>query len=74
MPVVSTLVASAAAAKEFSEEAIRLAVAAHIRHCHTDYDELLDRCADRQVARSKVRGQVLTILDDWQQPENRSRP
>ena len=30
-----------AAAKELSPEPIRLAVIAHIRHCHTNYDELL---------------------------------
>jgi hypothetical protein len=62
------------AAKEFSEEAIRLAVAAHIRHCHTDYDELLDRYADRQMARREVRDQVSAILEDWQRPAIRSGP
>jgi len=67
-------VGRSAEAKNFSEEAIRLAVVAHIRHCHTDYDELLDRYADRQAARSEVRAQVSGILADWQRPANRSGP
>jgi hypothetical protein len=62
------------AAKEFSEEALRLAVAAHIRHCHTDYDELLDRYADRQAARREIFDQVSAILKDWRRPAIRSGP
>ena len=58
-----------AAAKELSPEAIRLAVIAHIRHAHTDYDELLARYADRDMARERIRGQVAAILDDWQGPD-----
>jgi hypothetical protein len=57
-----------AAAKEFSPEAIRLAVIAHIRHAHTNYDELLARCADRETARERVWGRVSAILDGWQRP------
>jgi hypothetical protein len=55
-----------AAAKDLSPEAIRLAVIAHIRHAHTDYDELLAECANRDAARESIRGQVSAILDDWQ--------
>jgi hypothetical protein len=55
-----------AAAKEFSPEAIRLAVIAHIRHTHTDYDELLARYADRDTAREKTWGRVSAILGEWQ--------
>ena len=40
-----------AAAKELSPDAIRLAVIAHIRHAHTEYDELLAKYADRDSAR-----------------------
>ncbi len=54
-----------AAAKEFSQEAIRLAVIAHVRHAHTNYDELLDRYADRELARDHIRDQVSTIVDKW---------
>ncbi len=54
-----------AAAKEFSQEAIRLAVIAHVRHAHTNYDELLDRYADRELARDHIRDQVSTIVNKW---------
>jgi hypothetical protein len=57
-----------AAAKELSPEAIRLAVIAHIRHAHTDYDELLARYADRNSARQEIRAEVSVILDRWQRP------
>jgi hypothetical protein len=57
-----------AAAKELSPEAIRLAVIAHIRHVHTNYDELLARYADRDTARERVRTKVSAILGDWQRP------
>src|SRR5262249_5953658 len=55
-----------AAAKEFSPEAIRLALIAHIRHAHTDYDELLARYGDRDTARERIRGQVSVIHGNWQ--------
>ena len=55
-----------AGAKELSPEAIRLAVIAHIRHAHTNYDELLAQYVDRHTARERIRGQVSAILDDWQ--------
>ena len=57
-----------AAAKELSPEAIRLAVIAHIRHAHTNYDELLAQYADRDSARERIWGKVSAILDDWQRP------
>ena len=57
-----------AAAKALSPEAIRLAVIAHIRHAHTNYDELLGQYADRDSAREQIRGKVSAILDDWQRP------
>jgi hypothetical protein len=55
-----------AGAKELSPEAIHLAVIAHIRHAHTDYDELLSMYADRDMARERIRSKVSAILDDWQ--------
>jgi hypothetical protein len=57
-----------AAAKEFSPEAIRLAVIAHIRHAHTAYDALLAQYADRASARERIWDDVSAILGDWQQP------
>ena len=55
-----------AAAKEFDPEAVRLAVVAHIRHVHTNYDELLYRYEDRETARWEVREQVAATLSRWQ--------
>ena len=68
-----------AAAKELSPDAIRLAVIAHIRHAHTEYDKLLAQYADRDSARERIRGKVSAILADWQQPsrsgeKNASQP
>lgn len=57
-----------AAAKELGPEAIRLAVIAHIRHAHTNYDELLARYADRHTARERIWTNVSAILDEWQRP------
>jgi hypothetical protein len=59
-------VGRSAAAKEFSPDAVRLAVIAHIRHVHTDYDELLLRYADRMTAREQIWDQVSEILKDWE--------
>lgn len=55
-----------AAAKSFDEAAVRLAVAAHIRHQETDYDELLAAECGRLEARAQVRYQVDEILRSWQ--------
>lgn len=54
------------AAKEFSEEAIRLAVIAHIRHTETNYDELLMKGYDPFDARQHVSGQVYSKLEQWE--------
>ena len=58
-------VGRSAAAKRLDEEAVRLAVVAHIRHAETDYD-LLARGYDRSDARSEVLREVDRILDKWQ--------
>lgn len=55
-------------AKDFSENAIRLAVIAHIRHAETPYDELLMKGWDRFDARAEVEGKVFDILARWQEP------
>ena len=61
-------VGRSAAAKEFDPEAIRRAVIAHIRHVHTDYDVLLCRYDDREMARAEVRERVQELLAQWQEP------
>jgi hypothetical protein len=57
-------VGRSAAAKEFGPKAIRLAVIAHIRHAHTNYDDLLARYADRDTARERIRDKVSAVLRD----------
>jgi hypothetical protein len=57
-----------AAAKQFDPTAIHLAVVAHVRHVHTNYDELLGEFCDRPSARASVHQQVSAILDKWQSP------
>jgi hypothetical protein len=54
-----------AAAKEFDPEVIGLAVGAHVRHVHTNYDELLGEFGDREIARERVRHLIAGILDNW---------
>ncbi len=55
-----------ASAKSFDEVAVLLAVAAHIRHRETNYDELLAGECDRGEARARVRRRVDEILGSWQ--------
>jgi hypothetical protein len=52
-------------AKELDEQAIRLAVRAHVRHAETDYDRLL-ATIERHEARAMVEPDVLAVLDAWQ--------
>ena len=52
-------------AKAFDEEAVRLAMIAHIRHTETQYDELLLSGYNRSDARSQVREKVEHVLHTW---------
>jgi len=54
-----------ATAKSLEENAIRLAVIAHIRHTETPYDRLLAKGIDRQEARARVKEKVDKILSKW---------
>jgi hypothetical protein len=49
----------------FEPEAVFLAVRAHVRHAYTDYDELLFKYDDRQLAPGNVREKIETILEQW---------
>ena len=51
--------------KKMDEQAVRLAVIAHIRHNETNYDELLGRGWDRSDARSAVTNRVNEVLNRW---------
>jgi hypothetical protein len=60
-------VGRSASAKQLEPEAIEFAVKAHIRHCHTPYDQLLARVG-RDKARSRVRDAVKAVFARWQRP------
>lgn len=60
-----------AMAKEFDSQAIVLAVKAHIRHEHTNYDELLMKGRERFTARDQVENKINQILEKWQRVENK---
>jgi hypothetical protein len=59
-------VGRSAAAKQLDREAVEFAVKAHIRHCHTSYDQMLARGISRDNARSRVRNAVKEVLERWQ--------
>ena len=52
-------------AKALDENAVRLAVIAHIRHRETNYDALLARGTERSLARSEVADRVDAVLQRW---------
>jgi hypothetical protein len=58
-------VGRSAAAKSFGATAIDLAVKAHVRHEHTEYDQLLSRGWERSEARSEVSDRVAEIIERW---------
>ena len=58
-------VGRSSAAKSFDATAIDLAVKAHVRHAHSEYDRLLSRGWERTEARSAVFGRVTEIIERW---------
>jgi hypothetical protein len=54
------------AGRKLEERALFAAVAAAVRHNHTNYDELLMSGVDRENARRRVGEQVDDILEQWQ--------
>lgn len=61
----SSRVGRSASAKEFDQEAITLAIIAHVRHDETSYDTLLAQGHDRFEAREMVRSEIEQILSSW---------
>jgi hypothetical protein len=59
-------VGRSAAAKSLDEQAVRLAVIAHVRHAETKYDALLGRAIDRFEARQAVAAEIDGILRRWE--------
>jgi len=58
-------VGRSAAAQRLDAEAVDLAVRAHVRHSHTEYDRLLGRGEDRGDARAAVAAKVEQVLERW---------
>jgi hypothetical protein len=54
-----------AAGRALGPDAVRIAVAASVRHVDTDYDELLMSGVDRELARDQVRDRVEDVLSSW---------
>jgi hypothetical protein len=53
------------AGRNLGERALTLAVAAAVRHNHTEYDKLLASGVDREAARERITGEVEEILAAW---------
>lgn len=58
-------VGHSAAAKDLDEQAVRLAVQAHVRHAETNYDDLLSSMVERSEARAIVHDTVAEVLEKW---------
>ena len=58
-------VGRSAAGRALDASALELAVVAHIRHVHTNYDELLMGGTARLDARALVRGHIHRVLAEW---------
>lgn len=52
--------------RRLDDEAVRLAVIAHIRHRETNYDELLGKGWDRSDARNAVAESIDEVLSRWE--------
>ena len=63
-------VGRSAAAQRLDDEAVRLAVVAHVRHRETAYDEMLAGGEDRLEARALVRDEVEAVLERWARPRS----
>ncbi len=58
-------VGRSAAGRELDPSAVDLAVIAHIRHTHTNYDALLMSGVERLDARAQVREKIDRVLTTW---------
>ncbi|KAH7160832.1 hypothetical protein EDB81DRAFT_783252 [Dactylonectria macrodidyma] len=47
------------------QDRAQLAVAAHVRHCHTQYDKLVRGPMSKNDAREKIKGEALRVLSQW---------
>ena len=58
-------VGRSAAGRALDVSAVNLAVIAHIRHAHTNYDQLLADGTDRLDARVQVWEKIGRVLSEW---------
>jgi hypothetical protein len=58
-------VGRSAAGQALDSGALELAVKAHIRHAHTNYDQLLMRGVERLEARARVRDEIDRVAGTW---------
>jgi len=63
-------VGRSAAAKQLDAEAIDLAVRAHVRHAHTQYDRLLEQGWERSDARAAVADLIDEVMHQWMGSES----
>ncbi|KAH7150000.1 hypothetical protein B0J13DRAFT_620341 [Dactylonectria estremocensis] len=47
------------------QDRVQLAVAAHVRHCHTQYDKLVRGPMSKKDARENIKGEALRVLSQW---------
>ena len=57
-----------ASAKELDAKAVELAVVAHVRHVHTQYERVLALGVERHQARLEVSSVVKERLNTWAAP------
>jgi hypothetical protein len=58
-------VGRSAGAKNLDEDAVLLAVTAHIRHAETNYDQLLNAGEERHLAREELKFKIREVLRRW---------
>jgi hypothetical protein len=61
-------VGRSAAGRALDPQALELAVRAHIRHGHTNYDKLLMQGTERLEARALIKDQIERVLAGWVRP------
>ncbi|KND90490.1 hypothetical protein TOPH_04663 [Tolypocladium ophioglossoides CBS 100239] len=44
---------------------VRLAVGAHVRHCHTPYDRIINKNKDKVESRKAVHDEISRVLQSW---------
>lgn len=55
------------AAKDLDPQAVRLAVIAHVRHLHTDYERIIAATGDKRESRTRIKDAVSAVLRAWEQ-------